>query len=53
MKEIPKFKYLESVHMTDGSLDVKLNLRKGKAVGRFKQFANMCGRKHVSLATDC
>jgi len=35
VKEVSQFKYWGSV--TDGRLDVELNGRKGKALGRFKQ----------------
>ena len=38
VKEVSQFKYLGSVLVTDGRLDVELNIRRGKAVGRFKQF---------------
>jgi hypothetical protein len=34
-----------------GRLDVELNIRKGKAVGRFKQFEKMWGTKHLSVST--
>ena len=37
--------------VTDGRLDVELRVRKGKAMGRFKQFEKMWGTKHLSLAT--
>ena len=48
VKEVSQFKYLESVLVTDGRLDVVLNIRRGKAVGRFKQFEKMWGTKHLS-----
>ena len=51
VKEVSQFKYLGSVLVTDGRLDVELNIRRGKAVGRFKQFQKMWGTKHLSLAT--
>ena len=51
VKEVSQFKYLGSVLVTDGRLDVELNIRRGKAVGRFKQFEKMWGTKHLSLAT--
>ena len=51
VKEVSQFKYLGSVLVTDGRLDVELNIRRGKAVGRFKQFKKMWGTKHLSLAT--
>ena len=51
VKEVSQFKYLGSVLVTDGRLDGELNLRRGKAVGRFKQFVKMWGTKHLSLAT--
>ena len=37
--------------MTDCRLGVELRIRKGKAVGRFKQFEKVWGTKHLSLAT--
>jgi len=37
--------------VANGRLDVELRIRKGKAVGRFKQFEKMWGTKHLSLAT--
>ena len=33
VKEVSQFKYLGSVLVTDGRLDVELNIRRGKAVG--------------------
>jgi len=51
VKEVSQFKYLGCVLVTDGRLDVELRIRKGKAVGRFKQFEKMWGTKHLSLAT--
>ena len=51
VKEVSQFKYLGSVLVTDGRLGVELNIRRGKAVGRFKQFEKMWGTKHLSLAT--
>ena len=50
VKEVSLFKYLGSVLVTDGRLDVELNIRRGKAVGRFKQFEKMWGTKtHTCL----
>ena len=43
VKEVSQFKYFGSVLVTDGRLDVELNIRRGKAVGRFKQFGKMWG----------
>ena len=67
VKEVSQFKYLGSVLVTDGRLDVELNIRRGKVVGGcsspwrlphlkcllcyVKQFEKMWGTKHLSLAT--
>jgi hypothetical protein len=51
VKEVSQFKYLGSVLVTDGRLDVELNIRKGKAVGRLKQFEKLWGTKHLSVST--
>ena len=51
VEEVSQFQYLGSVLVTDGRLDVELRIRKGEAVGRFKQFEKMWGTKHLSLAT--
>jgi hypothetical protein len=47
-----QFKYMGSVLLNDGRLDVELTIRKGKVVGRFKQFANDVGTKHLSVNTE-
>jgi hypothetical protein len=49
VKEVSQFQYLGSVLVTDGRLDVELNIRKGKAVGRFKQSEKMWGTKHLII----
>ena len=41
VKEVSQFKYLGSVLVTDDRLDVEWNIRRGKAVGRFKQLQNV------------
>ena len=35
---VAQFKHLGSVLVTDGRLDVELNVMKGKSVGRFQHF---------------
>jgi exonuclease III len=51
VKEVSQFKYLGSVLVADGRLDVELKIRKGRALGRFKQFEKMWGTKHLSVVT--
>ena len=51
VKEVAQFKYLGSVLVADGRLDVELRIRKGRALGRFKQFEKMWGTKHLSVST--
>jgi hypothetical protein len=51
VNEVSRFKYVGSVLVADGRLDVELNIRKGKAVGRFKQFETMWDTKHLSVST--
>ena len=51
VKEVSQFKYLGSVLVVDGKLDVELGIRKGRAYGRFKQFEKLWGAKHLSVST--
>jgi hypothetical protein len=51
VKEVPQFKYLGSMLAASGKLDAELAIRKGRAVGRFKQFERMWGTKHLSVVT--
>jgi hypothetical protein len=51
VKEVSQFKYLGSVLVADGKLDVELNIRKGRAYGRFSQFEKLWGSKHLSVST--
>ena len=43
VKEVSQSRYLGSVLVTDNRLDAELSIRKGKAVGRFKQFEKVWG----------
>ena len=51
VKEVSQFKYLGSVLVADGKLDVELNIRKGRAYGRFNAFMKLWGSKHLSVST--
>ena len=51
VKEVSQFKYLGSVLVADGKLDVELNIRKGSAYGRFNAFKKLWGSKHLSVST--
>ena len=43
VKEVSQFKYLGSVLVADGKLDVELNIRKGRAYGRFNAWQEAVG----------
>jgi hypothetical protein len=51
VKEVSQFKYLGSILEVSGKLDAELAIRKGRAVGRFKQFERLWGTKHLSVVT--
>jgi hypothetical protein len=51
VKVVSKFKYLGSMLVNDGKLEVELGARKAKAVARFKQFEKLWGAKRLSVAT--
>ena len=51
VKVVSQFKYLGSVLVADGKLDVELNIRKGRAYGRFNAFKKLWGSKHLSVST--
>jgi hypothetical protein len=48
---VTQFKYLGSMLVNDGKLEVELAARKTKAVFRFRQFEKMWGTRHLSVAT--
>jgi hypothetical protein len=51
VKQVLKFKYLGSMLVGDGGLDLEISTRKGKALARFEQFDRLWGTKHLSLST--
>ena len=51
VKDVSQFKYLGSMLVVDGKLDVELGIRRGRAYGRFKQFEKLWGAKHLSVST--
>ena len=51
VKDVSQFKYLGSMLVVDGNLDVELGIRRGRAYGRFKQFEKLWGAKHLSVST--
>ena len=51
VKEVSQFKYRGSVLVADGKLDVELNIRKGRAYGRFNAFKKLWGSKHLFVST--
>jgi hypothetical protein len=52
VKEVPQVRYLGSVLEASGKLDAELAIRKGRAVGRLKQFEKLSGTKHFSVVTE-
>jgi hypothetical protein len=48
---VNQFKYLGSMLVNDGKLEVELAARKTKVVFRYRQFGKMWAARHLSVAT--